>query len=79
MTVAQIFNSNICLDMKMNMPKKHAYMCQILKIQYLPGELGLAFTTAISSLLIFGEGKKHRTKPIEKISKRSRPHKWIET
>ena len=65
MTVAQIFNSNICLDIKM--------------IQYLPGELGLAFTTAISSLLIFGEGKKHRTKPIEKISKRSRPHKWIKT
>ena len=31
MRVAQIFNSNICLDIKMNMPKKHAYMCQILK------------------------------------------------
>ena len=79
MTVAQIFNSNICLDIKMNMRKKHVYMCQILQIQYLPGELGLAFTTAISSLLIFGEGKKPRTKPIEKISKRSRTHKWIET
>jgi hypothetical protein len=45
----------------------------------LPGESGIAFTTAISSLPIFVEGKKHRTNPSEKISIRSRPHKWMET
>ena len=45
----------------------------------LPGELGMAFTTTISSLPIFDEGKRHITNPTEKISKRSSPNKWMET
>ena len=56
----------------------YIYICmgQILLIQKLPGELEMAFTTAISSLTIFVEGKKrHPTNPSVKISKKSRPHK----
>ena len=58
----------------------YLYMGQILLIQKLPGELEMAFTTAISSLPIFVEGKKRLpTNPIEKISKKSRAHKSMET
>ena len=53
--------------------------CQILLNQKLPGELDMAFTTAISSYSFFVEGKRHRTSPREKIRKRSRPHNWMET
>ena len=49
-------------------------------IKKIPGELGMAFTTAISSLTIFVEGKKrHITNPSENISKKSKPNKWTET
>ena len=49
-------------------------------IQKIPGELEMAFTTAISSLTIFVEGKKrHITNPSENISKKSKPNKWTET
>ena len=47
--------------------------------QKTPGESGMAFTTAISLISLFVEGKRHRTNPREKIGKRSRPHKWMET
>ena len=58
--------------------KKYEYE-EILLDQKLPGELEMAFTTAISSLPIFVGGKRHITNPSEKISKRSRPNKWMET
>ena len=51
----------------------------LVQHQKLPGESGMAFTTAISSFSLFVEGKRHRTNPSEKISKRIRPHKWMET
>ena len=58
----------------------YIHMGQILLIQKLPGELEMAFTTAISSFSIFVEGKKrHPTNPSETISKRSRAHKSMET
>ena len=55
--------------------------CKILLIQKLPGELRMAFTTVILSYSSFveGEGEKHRTNPSEKMRKRSRPHKLMET
>jgi hypothetical protein len=52
---------------------------QILLNQKLPGELEMAFTTAISSSSFFVEGKKHRTNPSEKMTRRKRPHKLMET
>ena len=54
-------------------------MVQILQIQKLPGELGMAFTTAISSLTIFVGGRRYISNPSEKISKRSRQHKRMDT
>ena len=59
--------------------KKKPCMGQILLFQKLPGESGMEFTTAISSMPIFVGGKRHITNPSEKISKRSRPNKWMET
>ena len=50
-------------------------MSQILLFLKLPGELEMAFTSAISSLLIFVEGIRQKTNPSEKITKKSRPHK----
>ena len=75
------FNSNIIFDMKIciryNMQKyKHYQIYQNLK---LPGELEMAFTTAISSSSLFVAGKKQNTNPSEKMTRRSRPHKLIET
>ena len=49
------------------------------QIYKLPGELGMAFTTTISSYSFFVEGKKYKTNPIEKMTRRRRPHKLIET
>ena len=46
--------------------------------QKIPGVSGIAFTTAISSISLIVEGKRHRTNPSEKTSKRSRPDKWME-
>ena len=51
----------------------------LLNNSKLPGELGMAFTTTISSWPIFDEDKRHITNPTEKISKRSSPNKWMET
>ena len=59
--------------------KKNLCIGQVLLFQKLPGESEMAFTTAISSLPIFVGGKRHITNPSEKISKRSRPNKWMET
>ena len=53
-------------------------MIQILLFLKLPGELEMAFTSAISSLSIFGEGNRQITNPSEKIRKKSRPHKCME-
>ena len=52
---------------------------QILQNEKLPGELEMASTTAISSYSFFVEGKKHKTNPIEKMTRRRRPHKLMET
>ena len=51
----------------------------ILLNQKLPGELEMAFTTAISSRSFFVAGKKHKTNPSEKMTRMSRPHKLMET
>ena len=53
--------------------------CQILLNQKLPGELDMAFTTAISSCSFFVAGEKQNTNPSEKMTRRSRPHKLMET
>ena len=58
--------------------KKYKYE-QILLNQKLPGELEMAFTTAISSFSFFVAGKRHKTNPSEKMIRRSRPHKLMET
>ena len=47
--------------------------------QKLPGELEMAFTTAISSCSFFVAGKKQNTNPSENMTRRSRPHKLMET
>ena len=57
--------------------KKYEYE-EILLNQKLPGELEMAFTTAISSCSFFVAGKKQNTNPSEKMTRRSRPHKWME-
>ena len=51
---------------------------QILIIEKLPGEFEMASTTAISSYSFFVEGKKYKTNPIEKMTRRRRPHKLME-
>ena len=53
--------------------------CPILLNQKLPGELEMDSTTAISSYLFFVEGKRQKTNPSEKMPRRSRPHKLMET
>ena len=58
--------------------KKYEYE-EILPNQKLPGELEMAFTTAISSCSFFVAGKKHKTNPSEKMTRKSRPHKLMET
>ena len=58
--------------------KKYKYG-QILLNQKLPGELEMAFTTAISSSSLFVAGKRQKTKPSEKMTRRRRPHKLMET
>ena len=52
---------------------------EILINKKLPGELEMAFTTAISSFSFFVAGKKQKTNPSEKMRRRSRPHKLMET
>ena len=47
--------------------------------QKLPGELKMAFTTAIFSCSFFVAGKKHKTNPSENMTRRSRPQKLMET
>ena len=59
--------------------KKNLCIGQVLLCQKLPGESEMAFTTAISSFSILFGGKRHITNPSEKVSKRSRPNKWMET
>ena len=66
--------------------KKHHSRCkkknkyeEILLNQKLPGKLEMAFTTAISSCSFFVAGKKHKTNPSEKMTRKSRPHKLMET
>ena len=58
--------------------KKYKYE-QILLNQKLPGELEIDSTTAISSFSFFVEGKKQRTNPSEKMTRRRRQHKLMET
>ena len=58
--------------------KKYKYG-QILLNQKLPGGLEMAFTTAISSFSFFVAGKRHKTNPSEKMIRRSRPPKLMET
>ena len=52
---------------------------KILLNKKLPGELEMAFTTASSSCSFFVAGKKQNTNPSEKMTRRSRPHKLMET
>ena len=58
--------------------KKYEYE-EILLNHKLPGELEMAFTTAISSCSFLVAGKKHKTNPSENMTRRSRPHKLMET
>ena len=51
----------------------------VLLNQKLPGELEMAFTTAISSSSLFVAGKRQKTNPSEKMTRRIRPHKLMET
>ena len=76
-----ISDSNINLDMKIYGYNILTNQCmgQISLFQKLPGELGMDFTTTISSLPIFIGGIRHITNPSEKVRKSSRPHKWMET
>ena len=60
------------------MPKYKLYE-QILLSQKLPGELEMAFTTVISSSSLFVAGKRQNTSPSEKMTRRRRPHKLMET
>ena len=52
---------------------------QILQNQKLPGELEMDSTTAISSFSFFVEGKRDKTIPSDKMTRRRRPHKLMET
>ena len=76
-----ISDSNINLDEKIYSYNILTNQCmgQISLFQKLPRELGMDFTTTISSLPIFIGGIRHIINPSEKVRKSSRPHKWMET
>ena len=58
--------------------KKNKYE-EILLNQKLPGESEMDSTTAISSYMFFVEGKRQKTNPSEKMTRRRRPHKLMKT
>ena len=45
----------------------------------LPGELDMTFVKALSSMSISVEGRSPITNPTEKVTKRRRPQKWMES
>ena len=51
----------------------------VLLNQKLPGELEMAFTTAISSSSLFVAGKRQKTNPSVKMTRRRRPNNLMET
>ena len=58
--------------------KKYEYEEKLLN-QKLPEELEMDSTTAISSFSFFVEGKRDKTIPSDKMTRRRRPHKLMET